>query len=311
MQTPDLINAQASTWMKRGIALLTKNTAEALRESLDCFDAAISLRRALPLRESAWYRYVLAAGWMNRGDALTRLHFLDDAVDSYDEALVLLQTLDLGENPLFRKRLALAWMNRGVTRQKQESPAALISFENALAIAAEPSLRAASLTNLGNALLQFNSTDLPKTRDAFREALRLLADKELTDIDAAKTGLNARRGICRVIAFQLADAKTPDPDLVSDATDAAEEALRLIRHWQQRGEIRFRELALEMIHFGARAYQLYQPQFLTEFLTEMLPGHSRSVFGGDNQTRQNGALGGNQFANSFPAEREHLFELDR
>ena len=317
MQTPELINAEASKRMKRGIALLTENTAETLRESLDCFDAAIDLRRTLPLSESSWYRYVLAAGWMNRGDALTRLGALDDAVASYDEALSTLQTLDLEENPLFRKRLALAWMNRGVTLQQQGSFAAVLSFENAVAIADEPAVRAASLTNFGNALLQFNPHDRAKARHAFQEALPLLADKELTKIEAAEVCLNARRGICRAIACQLADANSPDPDLVSAATDAAEDALNLVRHWQQRGENRFHEPALEMVHFGARAYRLYQPQFLMDFLAEMLtafqfsPSRSKSVFGRDDEARQHGALGGDQFSDSFPAEREHLLQLNR
>lgn len=271
MQTSELINAEASKWMKRGIALLTENTAAALRESVPCFEAAIELRRTLPLRENAWHRYVLAAGWMNRADALTRLGALDEAVASYDEAVALLQTLDLEENPLFRKRLVLAWMNRGVTLQQGGSAAAVISFENALALAGEPALRATSLTNLGNALLQFNPPDPARARHALQEALSLLANKELKEIEAAELSLNARRGLCRVIAWQLDKANSPHPDLVSAATDTAEDALTLVRHWQQCGENRFRELALEMVHFGARAYQLYQPQFLTEFLTEMLP----------------------------------------
>ena len=200
MQTPELINAEASVWMKRGIALLTENTAETLRQSLDCFDAAIKVRRTLPLAENSWYRYVLAAGWMNRGDALTRLGALDDAVASHDEALAILQTLDPEENPLFRKRLALAWMNRGVTLQQQGSQAAVVSFENAVALADEPDLLAASLTNFGNALLQFQAHDLAKARHAFQDALPLLADKEMTEPEAAQISLNARRGICRVIA---------------------------------------------------------------------------------------------------------------
>ena len=273
MEDHETKNAKASKWMKRGLALLNENTTASLTESLRCFDHAITLRRTLPLNGSHWYRYVLAAGWMNRGDALTRLgspENLAEAVRAYDEALAILQTLDLTKDPLFRNRLGLAWMNRGVTLQQQRAPTAVMSFENALAIADEPAVRAASLTNYGNALLQFKTRDLTKARHAFQEALPLLVEKELTEIDAAEVCLNARRGICRVIASQLADASSPDPDLISAATDATEEALNLARHWQQRGENRFRERALEMIHFGARAYQLYQPHFLAEFLTEML-----------------------------------------
>jgi hypothetical protein len=120
-------------------------------------------------------------------------------------------------------------------------------------------VRATSLMNYGNALLQFKTRDLTKARHAFQEALPLLAEKERPEIGAAEVCLNARRGICRVIASQLADASSPDPNLVSAATDAAEDTLNLARHWQRRGESRFRELALEMMHFGARAYWLYQP----------------------------------------------------
>jgi tetratricopeptide (TPR) repeat protein len=167
MQTPEAINTEASRWMKRGIALLTEEMEQSFTESLNCFDEAIKLRQTLPLRENAWYRYVLAAGWMNRADALTRLGSLDVALASYNEALAILQTLDLAENPLFRRRLALAWMNRGVTLQQQRSRAAVLSFENAVAIAHEPAVRTVCLANYGNALLQFETCDLMKARHAF------------------------------------------------------------------------------------------------------------------------------------------------
>jgi hypothetical protein len=162
-------------------------------------------------------------------------------------------------------------MNRGVTLQQQGSPAAVESFENAIVLAQEPDVRAASLTNYGNAVLQFHPRDLSKARRAFQQALPLFADQELTEIDVAEISLNARRGLCRAIASQIAEAKSPDPDLVAAATDTAEDTLNLARHWQQLGENRLQDLAVEMVHFGARAYRFYQPQFLAEFLTEMFP----------------------------------------
>jgi tetratricopeptide (TPR) repeat protein len=267
MQAPELINEEASRWMKRGLELLTENNGEAL----SCFDQAIKLRQTLRLRENAWYHYVLAGGWMNRADALTRLGGMADAVASYDEALAILQTLDLNENPLFRTRLALSWINRGVSLQQQALPAAVEAFANAIAIAQEPKLRAASLTNYGNALLQFSLRDLANARRAFEEALPLLANKERTEIEIAEISLKARRGLFRAIAAQLAEAKWADRELAAAATDAVEEALGLARHWQQLGENRLQDLAIEMMHFGARAYRLYQPQFLADFLAEMLP----------------------------------------
>jgi tetratricopeptide (TPR) repeat protein len=265
---PEITNAAASQWMKRGITLLTENAIQALTESLPCFDEAIRLRRALPLADNAWYRYVLAAGFMNRADALTRLGSLDQAVSSYDDALALLQSLDLEEDSRFRKRLALAWMNRGVTLQQKNVGDAQVSFENAIAFATEPALRAASLTNYGNLLVQRAAPDLVKARRAFEDALRLVTGQQETNADAAEISLKARHGICRILARQLGDEA--DDELVRTATDAMEDALKLARAWQSRGETRFHELAIELIHFGAQAYRKYQPHFLVEFLTEML-----------------------------------------
>jgi len=71
--SPDDRNAVAKVWMKRGIALLSANDAAALSASLHCFEQALAIRRELPLEESPWFRWLLTACWMNRGDVLTRL----------------------------------------------------------------------------------------------------------------------------------------------------------------------------------------------------------------------------------------------
>lgn len=287
MKAPEEINAEASNWMKRGIALLTENTPESLTNSLPCFERAISLRRTLPLEENPWYRYVLAAGFMNRADAFTRLGSVDEAVREYDAAIAILQTLDLEENRVFRKRAAIAWMNRGVALQPRNLPAAVMSFESAIAISPDASLLATSLANLGNALLQLSPPKLLNARDAFEKALRLLSHQEETDLDAAEVCVRARHGICRAVAWQLTDES--NDELVSAATDAMEDALRLARHWQSRGETRFDELALELIQFGVHAYRKYQPHFVAEFLAEMLAAF------------QNPALCADQLRNCAPA----------
>ena len=215
-QPPEVRNAIASGWMKRGIALLSENTTASLTQSLRWFDRAIALRRALPLHENSWYRYVLAAGWMNRGDALTRLgsaENLTEGVRSYDQALALLLTLDLESNPLFRKRLALAWMNRGITLQEQGKPlslrAALASFDEAIAVLRESkehrAILASALTNRGNVLLSIAPAASAFARESVDEALALAAGIEEQDLVAAETGLKARHILCRAIASQLAD----------------------------------------------------------------------------------------------------------
>jgi hypothetical protein len=283
--------------MKRGIALLNENTTASLINSLRWFEGAIKLRRTLPLDENSWYGYVLAAGWMNRGDALTRLGSRDnlgEAVRSYDRAVGLLQTLELESNPLFRKRLALAWMNRGITLQEQETPAslraALESFDEAIAVLRDPlalecaenrPVLASALANRGNALLRIEPLSPGLARESAEQALALTAGEEEQDLLAAETGLKARHILCRAVAVQLADqtGRNAPEDLVAAATDAVDDGMKLVRHWEAHDERRFRELARELFRFGARVYQMHQSQFLTEFLLENLdPCHSRDAF---------------------------------
>lgn len=296
-QPPEMRNAIASGWMKRGIALLNENTTASLTESLRWFERAIELRRSLPLPENSWYRYVLAAGWMNRGDALTRLgsrENLGAAVSSYDHALAVLETLDLASNPLFPKRLALAWMNRGITLQEQATTAslraALASFDEAIGVlrnqfglpsTEDRAILASALTNRGNVLLRLTPPSAQLARESVEEALALIAGREDDEVIAAESGLKARHILCRALASQLTDrgASSTTDDLVAAATDAVEDGLRLARRWEARGENRFRDLAEELFQFGARAYQLHQAHFLTEFLLENLdPAQSPDAF---------------------------------
>lgn len=297
-QPPEIRNAMASGWMKRGIALLNENTEESLTASLHWFEGAIELRLTLPLHENSWYRYVLAAGWMNRGDALTRLgsgENLAEAVRSYDEALALLRTLELESNPLFRKRLALAWMNRGITLQEQGTSmsSALASFDEAISCLRDPGalaeadnrpILACALMNRGNALLRLTPPAPVLARESAEQALALLAGAEEEELLAAETGLKARHILCRAMASQLEDCTTTivREDLVAAATDAADDGMKLARYWEARGESRFRDLAAELFRFGASAYQMHQSHFLTEFLLENLdPSESSDAFPAD------------------------------
>ncbi len=316
-------NARASGWMKRGIALLNENTTASLTTSLVWFEGAIELRRTLPLEENSWYRYVLAAGWMNRGDALTRLgstENLAEAVCSYDQALTVLQPLELGSNPLFRKRLALAWMNRGITLQEQGTTeslrVALASFDEAIAVLRDPlalelaeslPILACALTNRGNALLRLTPPAPALARESAEQALALIASAEEREILAAETGLKARHLLCRAIACQLADcdAKTAPEDLVAAATDAVEGGMKLARHWEARGERRFRDLAGELFRFGARAYQMHQSHFLPEFLLENLdPSQSHDAFPADPKMH---AVAGEAIARAFAEIQQEGF----
>jgi len=271
--------------MHRGIDLLNGNDPAGLEKAVACFDQAIALRRTLPLAEEPRHRYGLAAGWMNRGDALARLGAkaqLVESLRSYDEALGLLRTLPLEDDPLYPRRLAIAWINRGVTRQKEETAAATTDaigcFREALAVLEAPSaaalvdlplLRAGALTNLAGAWLD---SDRPavEARSLAQQALALIKHAEQTDVVAAEAAFKARLAVCRAIAAESRDGKLVPPELMEMTIDVVDEGLMLARHWEQRGERGFRALAQDLFRFGCRIYPAGQPHFLAEFILESL-----------------------------------------
>jgi tetratricopeptide (TPR) repeat protein len=291
-------NDLASVWMKRGISLLEQNTRSTLGNAVSCFDQAIALRSRLVLESNPWFRYGLAAGWMNRGDALTRLGSLEElteAVRSYDEALNHLRVMPLDENPLFRKRLAIAFLNRGVTLLGRGDLAAAVgSLDEAIAalkhegasnIPEQKHLLGCAWMNRGNALLLSAQPDFLAVRDAAREAMILLAGAERNQAAAAEAGLKARHVLCRA-AVGLSGGSTGNGsdigEWIAEATDAVDDGLQLTREWELRGVTSFRTLAGELFRFGARAYQIYQPHFLAEYILENLdpeqsPGASGTV----------------------------------
>lgn len=81
-------------------------------DALPDLDEAIRLREQLPLESEPVYRWGLAAGWINRGDALRALEKPDEAVVSYDRGLGVLGEME-ATDPV-KTRSAVAWNNRGL-----------------------------------------------------------------------------------------------------------------------------------------------------------------------------------------------------
>ncbi len=271
--------------MHRGIDLLNEITPLSLDKAVHCFDQAIALRRTLSLAESPRYRYGLAAGWMNRGDALARLGSndqLSESMKSYDEALDLLRSLSLAEDPLYPRRLSIAWINRGVALQKQETIAtrkeAIRSFREALAVLKNPVadaipdnhlLQAGALTNLAGAMLDIEQP-AQEAQQLAQQALALIGESEKSNLVAAGASFKARHVLCRAIAAGSRDGHSISPDAIAVATDAVDEGLALARHWQQRREGDFQLIAEDLFRFGCRIYQSDQSTFLVEFILESL-----------------------------------------
>jgi len=279
----------ANVWTRRGIALLSANDTAALPEALKCFETAIVLRRDLPLEENAWFRWGLTAGWMNRGDVLTRLGGeagLLEAVRCYDVAISHLEKLPPQVEMNVLGRLTLAWMNRAVSLRAQKTAESLQEAlhslnraKSALQTGSTEKLAVDAMTlatlevNRVGVLLEMTPPQALAALDAAREALQFCQPLETQDELAAELGLKARHAFCHAVALLL-EAPPVDPtqadDWIMRATDGVEEAMTLSAVWEGRGTAFFPQLRHELFRYGCRMYLAYQPQFMAEFLLDVL-----------------------------------------
>jgi tetratricopeptide (TPR) repeat protein len=285
----ELINEQASTLMKRGIALMEEARREAAIDALHCFDEALTLRRQVPAGHSPLQGYLLAACLLNRADALVRLNDaapLAAALASYDEAIAVLRTLPMEDDPLYPRRLAIGCQNRGLALQvrgrEEDAEAAAAAFTDAIAVLEDAHsagipdrdyLRAVVWLNLANLRATGTSQEARvEGRDAAGRALAYVRIAESEHMEAAAIGLQARHVLCRLCAHSLSEASEDDgmPEDVHEATDAVDEGLALVRLWEQGGIEIFRPFAFDLFRFGSRVYARFQPQFLKEFIAENL-----------------------------------------
>jgi hypothetical protein len=298
--SPDVesVNAQASTLMKEGIRLMSDPRPTAASEALACFDRALDMRVDLP-QDTGLQRFLVAACWLNRADALIRLGGgpqVAEAMRSYDEGIALARTLPMEEDPRYPRRLAIAHQNRALLLQAQQGPAAppaVAAFVDALAVLDDDAaaaiddreqMLATVLMNLANARAWEGTEDSCALAHAdAKRALDLVAAREHDDAEAVAVGLGARHVLCRTLAQRLTQSSDPNseaaPEDIHDATDTADDALALVRDREQRGDTRFRALAFDIFRFGARVYAIYQPHFLAEFISDNLdPGQSSQSY---------------------------------
>ncbi len=277
-------DAQASLFMEEGIRLMQSghDTDAAIR----CFDRALELRRLLPAGVPL-YSYGLAACWLNRAEALTRLGtgYQTMALNAYDEALVLLRLLPLGDDARFSTRLAIAHQNRALALAAQSPPQtadAIDSLVDAIAVLDQAGAMDGRERDYLLAVVWMNLANIRASQDtiasdlagleAARRALALVKEHEHKYAAAAEAGLKARHVLCHIAARRLSVQERKETALedVHDATDLADEGLSLVREWERRGIDHFRSLASDLFRFGARVYACYQPHFLREFLSEQL-----------------------------------------
>lgn len=224
----------AIAWMNRGHGQLLLNNPTGDAAALAAYEQAIALLRPVPKDDPSWANS-LAAALMNCGQLLHRVHRLArarDALAAFDEAVALLAPLVTGENPWPRRNLAGTRLNR-----------------------------ANLLLDLGRSAEA--ATDARTALDRSRPA----ENSALIDADLA---LKARRALCDALGQLLVVPGADQHAIASEASDAADDALALVRGWTRRGETGFRELALRFFHYGANLYRIHQPHFLAEFIEENL-----------------------------------------
>lgn len=278
-------DAQASLHMKEGIRLLEASYENA-EAALRCFDRALELRRRLPI-EIADCAYGLAACWLNRADALMHLGdapHRELARHAYDEAIALLRRLPLDADARFSRRLVIAlqnWALALVAHDRSATADATHALTEAVAVLNEAFnmdvrerdyLLAVVWMNLANvrASEATPASDIA-AQDAAQRTLVLVASRELEEPALAEAGLRARYVLCQTIARRLSSRAPGDttlPEDVHNATDLADEALNIVRHWEQLGVTGFRYLASDLFRFGAHVYGRYQPHFVSEFIRE-------------------------------------------
>jgi tetratricopeptide (TPR) repeat protein len=285
-------DAEASAFMQRGLALLTEARVEAPLEALACFDRALAIRQALPLEQDPGLPSGLAACWLNRAEVLMRLGseaHLTQALSSIEEAIRLLTPLPVDADARVARGLAVAHQHRGlVLKATGRANDAIDAFEAAVAIlqrdalrelADRPTLLGASLVNLANAHAAHLPSSLALVRSTAERAAGLVAAVEHDDPAAAEVGLTARYLLCHTYAEDLQTQHATGRvafDAIHRATDAVDEGVEIVQHWERAGVGRFREIAAGLFRFGALVYGTYQPQFLDEFIDGTLDASASS-----------------------------------
>lgn len=284
MSLHDQAHALANDWVKRGIL---ESEVGRLTEALMCFDEAIRLRLELPFQNHPWYRWGLSAGWMNRADVLVRLERQAEALQSWDEALHHLKSLPLEMEPAFRWRLGLAWLNRGLSLQAMgRLDEAMAEFDLAAGTLLHPSMKEARdrgtlgcvWLNRARLLLEMGRFD--EARLDAEMSLECLGPLEETHAAAALSALHGRhvwaQAVARLLEGGTVDVHKADA-WIHAATDLVEESLVRAQAWRSQG-VFLGDLPAQLFHFGCRMYLAYQPQFLGEFMMDVLrPDASRTT----------------------------------
>ena len=282
--TDEALRRLATAQMQRGRDLVGEGGGHALRRATVLFDRAIAIRRGLAASGTPRDRYDLAGAWLNKAEALLALEAAspsDRVLDAFDAAIEML-TAVAGRDRRSTTRLALALQNRALVKRRRPADAWQTASDLFRAIAVlsgegevQPDLWTLEATIWANvADAQLDEPEPAAWHRAIESAAVALERVRLVERDdeaSCAAGLKARHVACRAHCRLLSRPTTPEPqDLVGRLTDIAEDGLRLARHWQDRGTVRFDGFAQDFFALGRRVYEQYQPHFVAEYDEEFV-----------------------------------------
>ena len=268
-----------TAWVNLGCAFLADNTPGSLEQAREAFSRAIGLLENLPLSGCPRFRHNLAAAWMNRADASARMRS-GEALLEYHEAIKIARELPLDERASFRVLLASSWINLGNLHLSLETFSdAGFAFDRAIeSLGPLPGAghrlachhAATAWANRGEALLRVEGKEsAAEAVQSAKQALSLLEGRDLGGSPDAKLSLRALR--VRASGLEsLLKGRTAGADRVGELTDVAERGIATALAHRFSAPDVFDPFVVWFFSFGSRAYGRYQPQFLAEYIDEIL-----------------------------------------
>lgn len=270
-------------WVNLGCALRAGASRDCQEGALAAFEKAIGLLERLPIAASPRFRHNLAAALMNRADALAQMGIpasRADAIGAYCRAIETARGLPLDDKPSFRVLLASCHINLGNLHLSLSSPTeAEPAYEKALEALGELPRRghrlachhaATALTNMGDALLQLGARSAGRAVDSARMALAHVEGRRLEGPTSAKVRLLAMRVMARGLEALARGGCAGLGETVAALTDIAERGIDLAFAGRDAAPDLFDPFIVWYFSFGGRVYGRYQPQFLAEYIEEML-----------------------------------------
>ncbi|KAF0095791.1 MAG: hypothetical protein E1N59_567 [Puniceicoccaceae bacterium 5H] len=267
-----------------------------------CYQTALDALKGLPPLPR--YLHRLAGTWLNLANCDQLLGKHEEAITAYRQAENVLADHEHHEPGQSFDGLRLRiWLNRANTLAQLEEPEAdrraLDDLDRAIA-----GLRTQPDQSFDLAQALANQANL-RTRDeadvvglqaglaAAREAWKGSQDLAFTSLKWAEVSLQAFRAALQCLTLLVPRlAETLDTDtLYFEASDLADEAMELFRHWQATPQAQLWPIGRRIFHLGTQLYAHAQPQFLPAFLFENLQsGQAPFAMCADRELRASAAV---------------------